>query len=187
MLIAATLLLSSLVAAPASQVYKCRMPNGVLSFQAKPCPAGTHLKTLVVPLAPEAPGGTAAARPAVPAATAPAEPPPQASALPVAAYYRCTRHDDSTYYSASAYPRRARIDSAALADPALAKASAGGGQVWVEDDCTEVPLREACDWYEQQIGLVAAQQRVASGLELKKLVTEHQRLSTIRGARCRPR
>lgn len=197
-LIATTLLLSSLAAAPASQVYKCRMPNGVLSFQAKPCPRGTHLKTLVVPTAPEPPAAaapaTASGDQVITPDTAPAArrasssaspPPPAATALPVAAYYKCTRYDGSSYYTASAYARRVRVGLGDLTDPSLAKAPAENGLVWVEDQCSEVPLREACDWYEQQATDVAAKQRTSTGAELKKLVQEHQRLSTIRAARCR--
>lgn len=200
-------LLMGLSGAPQAQVYKCRMANGSLSFQVQPCPSGTHLKTLVVPATPEAPAGPAVVTPPKPAqpasqAAAPAVPAdqpaastsadaartaPPVQALPVAAYYRCLRHDGSSYYSASPYARRQQVLVSELGDPGFAQGDGESGKVWVEDRCSEISLREACEWYEQQAAYVAAQQRVHSGTELKKLVAEYQRLSTIRSARCRTR
>jgi hypothetical protein len=194
-MVAASLLLAPLTAASA-QIYKCKLPNGVLSFQEKPCARGTHLKTIVVPTVPAAPPPPSAqisATPAPadaavtphPAATASVPPAPPPLVLPPAPYYQCTRGDGSTYYTASPLPRRYEVAANSVTDPATSLGPASPGNVWMEERCAEVPLSEACAWYQQQLDFVIAQQRVLSGIELKRSVAEQQRLTTIRSARCR--
>lgn len=186
----------------ASQIYKCKLPTGVVSFQEKPCARGTHLKTIVVPTVPPATVKPIAEVSATPGTAAPAVPPASVAAgaatagasvppptpplvLPPAPYYRCTRAEGGDYYTASPLPRRHEVAAASVTDPAASLGPASAGMVWVEERCVEVPLSEACDHYRQQLDFVLAQQRVLSGAELKKSTQEQQRLTTIRSARCR--
>lgn len=183
----------------ASQIYKCKLPTGVVSFQEKPCARGTHLKTIVVPTVPPAAGkpvavlSTNASVPpppgsvAPPAAASPSAVPPAAPplAMPPAPYYRCTRADGSNYYTGSPVPRRYEAAAASVTDPSVSLGPASAGMVWMEERCAEVPLSEACAHYQQQLDFVLAQQRVLSGADLKKSTQEQQRLTTIRSARCR--
>lgn len=182
------------LSAASAQIYKCKLPSGVLSFQEKPCARGTHLKTIVVPTAPavSAPAAEISAAPPLastaPAAAAPATaipPSPPPLVLPPAPYYQCTRADGSRYYTASPLPRRYEVAASNVTDPAASLGPASPGKVWMEERCAEVPLSEACAWYQQQIDFVVAQQRVQTGIELKRAIQEQQRLSTIRAARCR--
>ena len=200
-MLAISLIILSVSGAPASQIYKCRLPTGVVSFQEKACARGTHLKTIVVPSVPPAkaapiaqisatPGApatssAAAAAPAPSTASASIPPVTPGLSLPPAAYYRCATLDGSSYFSGSPLPKRHEVAVSKLTDPALSLGPAGPGMVWVEDQCVEVPISEACAYYQQQLEFVVAQQRVLSGLALKKSIQEQQRLNTIRAARCR--
>lgn len=183
----------------ASQIYKCKLPTGVVSFQEKPCARGTHLKTIVVPTVPPAASKPVAVisatagvppsppRSGVPVAGVSTAVPPVAPplALPPAPYYRCTRADGSNYYTASPVPRRYEVAAGSVTDPSASLGPASAGMVWLEERCAEVPLSEACAHYQQQLDFVLAQQRVLSGVDLKKSTQEQQRLTTIRSARCR--
>ena len=182
-------LAGAIAAGPASAavVYKCRAANGVTSYQETPCKRGELIKKIVPDPIPAAPPPSATpAKPAT-APAAPAAPPPARTAAPrPTVAYRCTRYDGTSYYSASLNPKRHNVPLYALDKPP--PIPPGGtlspeARVWVEDECVQVPNREACEHYREQLAFVNAQIRRKSG-DANKLERERKRLTAIRGSRC---
>ncbi len=164
-----------------ADVYKCKR-GGVVSYQDRPCAKGTAIGKVVMdppPVAGQTPNSSL--RPPTPVPSTPPAPPAPA-ALPIADNYKCTRHDGSTYYSASLMPKRYYVPNSALNPP---RPNLPPGHVWVTDQCSKAPLKDACDQYNVQMDQVAKQVRAAKGTEKAKLEREARRLRTVANSRCR--
>lgn len=166
-----------------AQVYKCRLGKGT-TYQDKPCAKGTEIGRITLE-APPPSGKPASSSISLPKpARAPGPPvPPAPEALPIADNYQCTRHDGTTYFSASLMPKRVLVPAYAMAQPP--KGVDPQQQLWVTDSCVAVPLQQACDFYALEIDRVQKLQRTAAVGEQKALQREALRLRTISNSRCR--
>jgi hypothetical protein len=181
----ATLLLMMLLSqTEAATIYKCKSAAGLV-FQQQPCKGGMHMKTIVVPdssrTPPPAPSNQSSSSSTPDKPATPVPKPPQETILPSALYYRCTSHDDSTYFSASPVPKRHLVPAwvAYGSNPVPDR----NAMVWVEDECQVVPVKEACDHYREQLQLAEAKVRKISSSD-KANERERNRLITLIKARC---
>jgi hypothetical protein len=165
-----------------ADVFKCKR-GGVVSYQDRPCPKGTAIGKVVMdppPVAGQTPNSSL--RPPTPVPTTPPAPPAPA-ALPIADNYKCVRHDGTSYYSASLMPKRYYVPISALNPPR--RELPPNGHIWVTDQCSKAPLKDACDQYNLQMDQVAKQVRSAKGVEKSRLEREARRLRTVSNSRCR--
>lgn len=171
---------------PAATIYKCKLANGSVIYQDLPCSRGTLMKTIVVPSQPKAaPAAVASSTPAPPPEAAAPPAPPQTSNAR-AQYYKCTSYDDSTYFSASPVPKRHLVPVWVIKNQSLLPPNAAPGsdpRVWVEDQCAEVEVSEACRHYREQKEIIEGQSKIGAG-DPKKQVREISRLNTLIKARC---
>ena len=171
-----------LAAAAEAQVYKCKR-GGVIAYQDKPCPSGTHLGKITLE-APPTPGKAAPSsiRPPDPvSATPPASAAPDL--LPTAQNYLCERYDGSTYFTASSMPKRYYVAASALKIPRPTVKV--GSSLWVTDECKVAPIADACAHYAQQIMANDKKQQTASAAEKKVLIRDSLRIRTVANSRCR--
>jgi hypothetical protein len=165
-----------------AQVYKCKR-GGVIAYQDKPCPSGTHLGKITLE-APPVPGKTAPSsiRPPDPVSpTPPASPAPEP--LPAAQNYLCERYDGSTYYTASNMPKRYYVAANALKTPR--PNAKPGSSLWVTDECKSAPISDACAHYAQQILANDKKQQTADAAAKKALIRDSLRIRTVANSRCR--
>jgi hypothetical protein len=178
--------------AGAATIYKCRQAGGVVSYQDAPCP-GRQIGVLRTPttaaqanrppksppastVAPGSPGST----PAKPARPTPTGRAPRPS-------FKCIRPDGSFYYTGDARPRRTLVD---LDDAKVVAAAIPGapapppGMAWAQDQCSVATRSDSCQYYQQQIAHVDAQQQSARGDAVRRLTREGQRLRAIYNHRC---
>ncbi|MCB1588719.1 MAG: DUF4124 domain-containing protein [Xanthomonadales bacterium] len=179
--------------AQAGVVYKCRNDNGSIGYQEQPCRPGKLIKKITTDPAPRTPPPPAPANSPKPAAPKPearpaAPPPPAPPSAPArpSVAYKCTDYKGDSYYSASLQPRRHNVPLYALEQPPPLPpggALSPEARIWVEDSCVEVPVREACNYYDEQLQFILAQQRRKVG-DANKLEYERKRLTAIRNSRC---
>lgn len=165
-----------------AQVYKCKR-GGVIAYQDKPCPSGTHLGKITLE-APPMPGKTA------PSSIKPPDPvsatPPASAApdlLPSAQNYLCERYDGSTYFTASNMPKRYYVAASALKTPRPNLKP--GSSLWVTDACKVAPIADACAHYAAQILANDKKQQSAGAADKKVLIRDSLRIRTVANSRCR--
>jgi len=165
-----------------AQVYKCKR-GGVIAYQDKPCPPGTHLGKITLE-APPAPGKSAPSsiRPPDPvSATPPASAAPDL--LPPAQNYLCERYNGSTYFTASNMPKRYYVSASQLKKPRPNLKP--GSSLWVTDECKIAPISDACAHYAAQILANDKKLQTADAAEKKKLIRDSVRIRTVANSRCR--
>jgi len=177
----AAALLGLAVAADA-QVYKCKR-GGVIAYQDKPCPSGTHLGkiTLEVPPAPGKSPSSSIRPPDPVSATPPASAAPDL--LPPAQNYLCERYNGSTYFTASNMPKRYYVSASELKKPRPNLKP--GSSLWVTDECKIAPISDACAHYAAQILANDKKLQTADAAEKKKLIRDSVRVRTVANSRCR--
>ena len=168
--------------AQAEPIYKCRAPDGALSYQDSPCPEGTGQPApkiapppLYVPPVPELAARREPAQPPGDLQPVP-EPPPPPPAL-----YRCYDGVTGKAYVTDLPQRNLRyvplwtvLPSAGYfgdvtADVRAGMAPSGGGvsagaygqYTAVEDRCRQMPLGELCGYWDQRADEVRSQRRLA--------------------------
>ncbi len=178
--------------AAAATIYKCRQAGGVVSYQDAPCP-GRQIGVLRTPTtaaqanrvpkaapAPTAAPGSPASTPAKPARPTPTGRAPRPS-------FKCVRPDGSYYYTGDARPRRTLVDlddARAVASAVPGAPAAPPGKAWAQDQCATATRSDSCQYYQQQIAQVDAQQQSAKGDAVRRLTREGQRLRAIYNHRC---
>ena len=185
-----------MLAAPsaAATIYKCRQAGGVVSYQDAPCPgrqigvlrtpttaaqANQQAKSASAPAPASAPGSPDST-PAKPARPTPTGRAPRPS-------FKCIRPDGSYYYTGDARPRRTLVDlddARAVASVIAGAPAAPPGKAWAQDQCTTATRSDSCQYYQQQIAHIDAQQQNAKGDAVRRLTREGQRLRAIYNHRC---
>ena len=80
-------------------------------------------------------------------------------------------------------PKRVLVSASAMATPPPGVDA--NAKIWVTDSCVATPLKDACDFYAQEIDRVEKRARSAASTEIKALNREAMRLRTISNSRCR--
>lgn len=173
MLLAVSLLASSLPATRAVEVFRCVAADGSTIYQDRPCASGQAQQTVQLPddpvLPPPSPEPAPAPTPAPPMEPAPE--PPLAVAGPE--FVLCTRADGSRYISEDGSIGRTAVPFGMVAGSGQSLADAYGGRngigvsapglrdipnipagemplagayVWVDDECHRTRPGEACAW-----------------------------------------
>lgn len=185
-------MLALCASAPAATIYKCRQAGGVTSYQDAPCP-GRQIGILRTPTtAAQANAKPAPAPAAVPVApgsagTTQSRARPTTSARAPRPSFKCVRPDGSYYYSGDARSQRTLVDLPKDGQvlPQLPGAPAAPpGKIWAQDLCEAATRADTCKYYADQLAYNDAQQKRASGDELRKLTREGQRLRAIHNHRC---
>jgi hypothetical protein len=177
---------------PAATIYKCRQAGGVVSYQDAPCP-GRQIGVLRTPTtaaqanrqaksapAPAVAPGSPGSVPAKPARPTPTGRAPRPS-------FKCIRPDGSYYYTGDARPRRTLVnldDAKAVAAAIPGAPAPPPGKAWAQDQCSVATRSDSCQYYQQQIAHVDAQQQSAKGDAVRRLTREGQRLRAIYNHRC---
>lgn len=182
-------------AAQAATIYKCRQAGGVISYQDAPCP-GRQIGVLrtpttaaqanraipppkSAPAAAPAPGSSSSstARPAQPALGTRTTRPS----------FKCVRPDGSAYYTGDLRQKRTLVDLndvKAVISVIPGAPAAPPGKAWAQDQCAAATRSETCQYYQEQIAFVDAQQQRAKGDAVRRLTREGQRLRAIYNHRC---
>lgn len=185
-------MLALCASAPAATIYKCRQAGGVTSYQDAPCP-GRQIGILRTPTtaaqANAKPAPAPAAAPVAPgsAGTTQSRARPTTSARAPRPSFKCVRPDGSYYYSGDARSQRTLVDLPKDGQilPQLPGAPAAPpGKIWAQDQCEAATRADTCKYYADQLAYNEAQQKRASGDELRKLTREGQRLRAIHNHRC---
>ncbi len=188
------LLLAFLALAPptaqAATAYKCGDAKGAITFQDRPCRAGT--KEQQIRLQEFAPPPEPPAAPAEPdyAYDAPdvAPPPPPPPRIDPPMFYLCTRYDGSRYMSDTGQPGSALVPLGVLGIPGRSLAEAYGGpngigvsapglrtiphvpaghapfggmSTWIDDECHAAAPVEACTYLRNSLDDVDSKLRRA--------------------------
>jgi len=189
LLIIATLLWSG--SAAAATIYKCRQAGGVTSYQDSPCPgrqigvlrtptSAAQARQAAVPTPPKAAPGSPGSVPSETGRPTPTGRAPRPS-------FKCVRPDGSYYYTGDARPRRTLVDldnARAVLGAIPGAPAAPPGKAWAQDQCATATRSESCQYYQEQIAYVDAQQQNASGNSASKLAREGKRLRAIYNHRC---
>jgi hypothetical protein len=173
----------------AATIYKCHQAGGVVSYQDAPCPGRqigvlrtptTAAQARQAPAPPKAAPGTAGSVPSTPARPLPTGRAPRPS-------FKCVRPDGSFYYTGDARPKRTLIDiddAKGIARAIPGSPAAPPGKAWAQDECAPATRSDSCQYYQQQIAHVDAEQQRASGDSARRLTREGQRLRAIYNHRC---
>jgi hypothetical protein len=164
----------------AATAYKCVDAHGAITFQDRPCRAGTEQHKIELPEPAPVPPQPEASPPPPP------EPPPPMVAdeslepvrIPPPAFYLCTRYDGTQYISDTGEGGSALVPLGVLGVPGRSLADAyspqhsigvsapglrqiphvparsvpfGGMSTWIDDECHEAAPREACAYLKQSL------------------------------------
>lgn len=188
----ALILLTLANVASAATIYKCRQAGGVISYQDAPCP-GRQIGVLRTPTtAAQANRAVPAPKPATagPGApgSSPASPPrPTPTGRAPRPSFKCVRPDGSFYYTGDLRLKRTLVDlgdARAVISAIPGAPAAPPGKAWAQDQCAAATRSDTCQYYQEQIAHVDAQQQRAKGDAVRKLTREGQRLRAIYNHRC---
>ncbi len=156
--------------ATASEVFKCRTPDGAISYQDQACEADSE--TLEAPMLPRAylppPIDPSPPRPAA-ANTPPATVAQVRIEDPLPQMFRCTSNDGASYVSSDPTPRGRYVPLWTLGVGASGSglvsgtidARYGAQYTYVEDRCRAMPRGELCGWWKQRADETGSQRRRA--------------------------
>lgn len=184
----ALLLAFAASAADAATIYKCRQAGGVVSYQDQPCPGRqiSVIRTSATAAPAKAPKATAGGA-AAPAAAGAARARPTSTGRTPRPSFKCTRPDQSHYFTGDIHPKRTLVDLPKAGTnllPVPGAPAAPPGKMWAQDQCENSTRSESCQYYQEQIDYNEAQQKRASGDELRQLTREGRRLRAIHSHRC---
>jgi uncharacterized protein DUF4124 len=177
--------------ASAATAYKCVDAKGAISFQDRPCRAGTkekqiQLREFAPP--PETPAAPAQPEPEYAYDAPDVAPPPPPARMASPKFYLCTRYDGSRYMSDTYQPGSALVPLGVLGVPGRSLADAYGGpngigvsapglrtiphqpaasvpfggmSTWVDDECHLAPPAEACAYLRTSLDDVESKLRRA--------------------------
>lgn len=165
----------------AATAYKCVDARGGITFQDRPCRAGTEQHKIALPdsaPAPQAPADTPPSPPPEPPTSSLMDEPLAPPRIPPPAFFLCTRYDGTTYISDTGEGGSALVPLGVLGVPGRSLADAyspqnsigvsapglrqiphfparsmpfGGMSTWIDDECHEAAPREACTYLKQAL------------------------------------